>query len=307
MHYEELVRFLEEHGVRPSLLKDVDHFRKTYKAEEVDRIPSPIYKYYGVEVWEKAITALLEGHHILLSGPKATGKNVLTENLSLLFGRPQYNISMNVTSDAQGLIGADTFRGGEVTLRPGPVTAAALSGGFAVLDEINMAKNEAMSVIHSALDYRRIIDVPGYDLIHLHEACRFIGTMNYGYIGTRELNEALVSRFLLIHMHTMSPKDFHAILRDKTHLTEEAIEGLSRLFLDLQEKSLYGEISSKAIDMRGLLGAVSLMERGLGIYPALAMGMVDKCFDDYEKSLVEDVIRSLIPEDTESRDFFYDR
>ncbi len=59
-----------------------------------------------------------------------------------------------------------------------------------------MAKNDAVSVLHATLDYRRSIDVPGYDKIDLHPAARFIGTMNYGYAGTKELNEALVSRFL---------------------------------------------------------------------------------------------------------------
>ena len=63
-----------------------------------------------------------------------------------------------------------------------------------------MAKNDAVSVLHATLDYRRSIDVPGYDKIDLHPATRFIGTMNYGYAGTKELNEALVSRFLVIQM-----------------------------------------------------------------------------------------------------------
>ncbi|MFR8736163.1 MAG: hypothetical protein ACLVFA_05725 [Butyricicoccus sp.] len=35
--------------------------------------------------------------------------------------------------------------------------------GFGVLDEINMAKNEALAVLHATLDFRRSIDVPGYD------------------------------------------------------------------------------------------------------------------------------------------------
>ena len=48
-----------------------------------------------------------------------------------------------------------------------------------------MAKNDAVSVLHAALDYRRSIDVPGYDKIDLHPAARFIGTMNYGYAGTK--------------------------------------------------------------------------------------------------------------------------
>ena len=55
-------------------------------------------------------------------------------------------------------------------------------------------------MLHAALDFRRVIDIPGYERVRLHEATRFIGTMNYGYAGTRELNEALASRFLVIQM-----------------------------------------------------------------------------------------------------------
>ena len=90
--------------------------------------------------------------------------------------------------DSSTLIGSDTFRNNQVELRKGPVYLCAENGGFGILDEINMAKNDAVSVLHATLDYRRIIDVPGYERIHLHEATRFIGTMNYGYAGTRELN-----------------------------------------------------------------------------------------------------------------------
>ena len=108
-----------------------------------------------------------------------------------------WTISLNINSDPASLIGADTFRDGQVTLKKGPVYQAGIYGGFVIFDEINMAKNEALSVVHSALDYRRIIDVPGYDRLNLHEASRFIGTMNYGYVGTRDLNEALVSRICI--------------------------------------------------------------------------------------------------------------
>ena len=98
------------------------------------------------------------------------------------------------------MIGTDTFVNNEVQLRKGSIYQCAQYGGFGILDEINMAKNDAVSVLHATLDYRRSIDVPGYDKIDLHPAARFIGTMNYGYAGTKELNEALVSRFLVIDM-----------------------------------------------------------------------------------------------------------
>ena len=125
---------------------------------------------------------------------------MLAEGLAAAFGRPLWDISLYVNADAASLIGTDTFRDGEVQLRKGPVLRAAECGGFGVLDEINMAKNESLAVLHAALDFRRVIDIPGYDRVQLHEATRFIGTMNYGYAGTRELNEALASRFLVIQM-----------------------------------------------------------------------------------------------------------
>lgn len=61
--------------------------------------------------------------------------------------------------------------------------------------------------------YRRSIDVPGYDKIDLHPAARFIGTMNYGYAGTKELNEALVSRFLVIDMPAQTEESLEFIFR----------------------------------------------------------------------------------------------
>ena len=104
------------------------------------------------------------GQNLLLTGPKATGKNILAQNLAAAFGRPVWDISLHVNMDASGLIGTDTFQNGAVVFRPGPVYRCGISGGFGVLDEINMARNEALAVLHGILDFRRTIDVPGYDV-----------------------------------------------------------------------------------------------------------------------------------------------
>lgn len=298
--------FLLGQGVPEKLLKELEEFRNFYKLDDnlKDRVPTPKYKYYGGEVLSKSIAALLAGYNILLSGPKATGKNVLAENLGMLFGRPMWNISMNVTSDSSSLLGTDTFVDNEVKLRKGPVYNAAESGGIAVFDEINMAKNDSLSVIYSALDYRRVIDVPGYEKINMHDATRFIGTMNYGYIGTKELNEALVSRFLVIEMPTITEENFKMILNDEFNLKDEYLDTFVRLFMDLQKKSLNAEISSKAIDLRGLFSSIETIKRGLSIKSALEMGIVNKTFDQYEKDIVRDVINSLIKDSVKPEDIF---
>ena len=129
------------------------------------------------------------------------------------FGRPSWDVSFYINTDAASLIGTDTFTGGEVSFRQGPITKCARLGGFGILDEINMAKNESLAVLHASLDFRRIIDVPGYDRIVMDEATRFIATMNYGYAGTRELNEALVSRFAVIDMPPISAENLKKLLK----------------------------------------------------------------------------------------------
>ncbi len=100
---------------------------------------------------------------LLLTGKKATGKNVLAETLAWIFERPAYTISFHVNMGSAELIGTDTFRNNEVLLREGMISRCSRAGGFGILDEINMAKNDAVSVLHAALDDRRSIDVPGYE------------------------------------------------------------------------------------------------------------------------------------------------
>lgn len=302
-----MYNYLQKLNINENLKKEINSYRENYPVshELLYRIPKPDNLYYGDEIWNQAVTALLCGENILLVGHKATGKNIFAENLAAAFGRPKWDISFHVNMDAAYLIGMDTFRNGEVTFRPGPVYSAAKSGGFAILDEINMAKSEAMAVLHATLDFRRTIDVPGYDRIDLHPATRFIATMNYGYSGTKELNEALVSRFAVIKMPMISKDNLIKLIQDKFEtITEQAAEEFANVFLDLQKKCENSEISSKALDIRGLLDSIALMEKGLEVHTALDMGITNKSFDMYEQTLIKDTIGARISKKIKTEDLF---
>lgn len=301
------LQFLEEQEVSPALIEQVEAFRKEYPVHESvrNRISEPKIPFYGKEILEMAMAALLQGSNLLLTGGKATGKNILAENLAWMFGRPSYNISFNVNTDSSSLIGTDTFRNNEVQLRKGSVYRCAEEGGFGVFDEINMAKNDAVSVLHATLDYRRSIDVPGYDKIDLHPAARFIGTMNYGYAGTKELNEALVSRFLVIDMPAQTEETLGFIFHQMfPNARESAVEQFVGLFLDLQLKALNSEISTKALDLRGLLAAMKIVDVGLSPAKAVRMGVVNKTFDVFEREIVEDVVSTRIPSEWTREDVY---
>ena len=303
----EVLQYLEEQKINKHLIKEVEKFRQKWDvAPEVShRLVQPMMPFYGKEILEMGIAALLQKENLLLTGAKATGKNVLAENLAWIFGRPSYNISFHVNMGSAELIGTDTFEDNQVKLRKGSVYQCAEYGGFGILDEINMAKNDAVSVLHATLDYRRSIDVPGYDKIDLHEAARFIGTMNYGYAGTKELNEALVSRFLVIDMPAQTEETLEKILvttcPDAKH---EALEQFVGLFMDLQVKAENGEISTKPLDLRGLIAALRTIRQGLSPLAAVRMGVIHKCFDAFEKNIVEDVVLTRIPEEWTAEDVF---
>lgn len=302
-----MLDYLKHIGVSSKLVTALTDFRDSYPIDPqyAHRISEPTFHYIGTDIWEAAISALLSGSHLLLAGPKATGKNVLADNLSSAFGRPSWTVSFHVNTDANALIGTDTLDGGEVVLRKGPIYQAALSGGFGVLDEINMAKNDAIAVLHATLDHRRLLDVPGYDKISLHPATRFIATMNYGYVGTRELNEALSSRFLIINMPDISQENLRTLLHRRfPTLKEEYATIFSQLFHDLQLKSHNSEISSKPVDIRGLMDALAAMQTGLKPIIALRMGLVNKSFDDFERELVLDTLWLHLSDKTESTSVF---
>ena len=294
-------------GVDAALLDEVERFRAEHAVapEAQHRVPVPKYLYYGREIWESAAAALLCGQHVLLAGPKATGKNVLAENLAALFGRPVWDVSMYVNVDAAALIGADTLKEGQVVFREGPICACARLGGFGVLDEVNMAKNEALAVLHATLVHRRVIDVPGYERIELDSAARFIGTMNYGYAGTRELNEALVSRFVVVDMPVISDENLQKLLRRTfPTLKQEWAVQLTEMFRDLRTKCDSGEISTKALDLRGLLASLHLIEKGIPSGRALELGIINKAFEPFERQLVADAVWARLPRDATADKLF---
>ncbi|MGI6109334.1 MAG: AAA family ATPase [Eubacteriaceae bacterium] len=298
---------LREQQVSESLIRDAAAFsdNSELSPELTARIPDSPTVFYGRGIWEMCIAAILEGENILLSGPKATGKNVLADNLCQLFGRPQWNTSFHINTDSASLIGTDTFIDNEVRLRRGSVYECAVNGGFGVFDEINMAKNDALVVLHSALDYRKIIDVPGYEKINLHPKTRFIGTMNYDYAGTRELNEALVSRFMVIDIPSVDTPVLMQILTDEfPDAREAALEQFAGIFTDLQEKAFHSEISTRAVDLRGIIAGLRTVRRGLSPQQAMEMGLTGKTFDQYEKDVVGDVIRMRLPDSWKSEDIF---
>lgn len=97
-------------------------------------------------------------------------------------------------------------------------------------------------------------------------------------------------------MPTITEENLEKLLRAQfTDLTDKYVHQFALLFLDLQKKCDSAEISTKALDLRGMLDALRLMRRGVAAGAALDMGITNKAFDSYEQGLIRDAIAARIP------------
>ena len=129
--------------------------------------------------------------------------------------------------------------------------------------------------------------------------------MNYGYAGTRDLNEALASRFMVINMPIISKENLQKLLQSQfERLRPEYAEQLAELFQDIRKKCDSAEISTKALDLRGLLASITLVENGLQLGQALEMGMINKSFDPFERQLVADLIQTRVKSELTAAELF---
>ncbi len=256
------LEFLKEQNVSEDLIHGVENSGKTmaWMRPVQGRVTRPSIPFYGKEILEMAIAGLLEGGKSPPCRSESHRKNILAENLAYAFGRPIYNVSFHVNTNSGDLIGTDTFVNNEVCLRKGSIYQCAEYGGFGILDEINMAKNDAVSVLHATLDYRRSIDVPGYDRINLHPAAHFYRNHELWICRNKRAEQSPRFPFsgdryagpdrgnFRVHFYKMFPE-----------AKEKAVEQFIGVFMDLQKKSANSEISTKSLDLRGLLAAMKIV------------------------------------------------
>ncbi len=62
-------------------------------------------------------------------------------------------------------------------------------------------------------------------------------------------------------------------------------------------KAQNSEISTKAMDLLGLLAALGAVRVGLSPWQAVQMGITNKAFDIFEREIVSDMVMTRIPEE----------
>ena len=78
-HWTEIEKYLEDQKIAQELIGELRDFHMCYEVENQvkERVEKPAILFYGKKILEMSIAALLQEDNLLLSGAKATGKNVL--------------------------------------------------------------------------------------------------------------------------------------------------------------------------------------------------------------------------------------
>ena len=234
---------------------------------------------------------------VLLKGPTGAGKTKLAESVSAFFSQPVQSINCSVDLDAEALLGFKTIviKDGLNTIEfvEGPVIEAMKKGHILYIDEINMAKSETLPILHSVLDYRRMLTNPYTgEVVKAHPDFSVIAAINEGYIGTTPMNEALKNRFVSFSVPYISGQLLENLWKEVfPDASTELRTQMLQLAEDLMDQVKQGILSEEAASIRSLQHA---MELATYIHPlrAINYAIAEKLEDEQEKQLVIELASS---------------
>lgn len=132
---------------------------------------------------------------VLLHGPSGTGKTISCKLICQAIGLPLVD-TVNCTENLdEFVLGKFIPEGEQIVFKESFVTQAIRFGGAVVFEEINFAKPQYLAFLNSLLDDNGFVRLDNGELVRRHRHFRFFATMNRGYYGTKELNQALYNRF----------------------------------------------------------------------------------------------------------------
>lgn len=244
------------------------------------------YKDHG-KVLENVGIAIRENMPVLLVGDTGTGKTSLIRHLAYETKNGFRRVNHNGGTTADDVVGKILINKEGTYWVDGVLIDAMRNGYWYLADEMNSASPEVLFVIHSLLDDDRyiVLSENNGEIVKPHPDFRFFGAINPSedYAGTRELNKALVSRFVVVKVDYAEPRIEARVISDRTGITIEKAKKLVEFA---------GEVRSSKANNKGQF---VLSTRDL-----LQWGMMMKIHGKYLRSAETTVLNKVGEEDFES-------
>jgi len=214
----------------------------------------------------------------MLFGPAGTGKNTLIQHVCAKLNRPMYRKQSARGATVQDIIGQESLQNNNTATSLKPLGMAAVFGGVAIVDEINLASQRVNSNIMSITEKigKRQIEIPGSggavlsDLPksknwntdehlgkYIHPECMIVATCNpASYSGAGKLNDALSDRFSPIKVSYLDKERESDLISGELDVKKSNVKPLVRLAHELREAKKQGKGSNCPISYRRLRDTV---------------------------------------------------
>jgi len=239
--------------------------------------------------------------NILLVGRPATGKTTTANAVGAMTKLPVYEIPFSKNTEEDTIEGKNKVVNGQIDFVETEFLKAYEHGGIIVCEEINLADPAVvMGALGQAIEYPFVVMKDGYKPVRRHPLCVIIGTMNTGTAGSKQLNQALSSRFKCTYiLDDPDKKTFIDILASKGHEMDKCryvYDAYTSIINYLKDPKQSQEELCENITLRGCFGALECMQEGDDPKTALNNTLVGKIAEvDLEaaKSVKDNVIDSL--------------
>jgi cobaltochelatase CobS len=227
----------------------------------------------------------------LLTGESGTGKTSAIRYLAAKTQNGLRRINLNGGTTADELVGRLLINDKGTYWVDGILTEAMRNGEWIVFDEINAALPEVLFVLQSVMDddgYLVLTEKDDKELVIKHENFRIFATCNPPeYAGTKEMNKALLSRFVICINAEFPPKNKEMDII-KSHLGQKIAQSeMANKLVELaNETRLEKEKGSVdyAINTRDILNVLRLCEN-MNPMEALSLAFSNKLESADNKAL----------------------
>jgi len=233
---------IKENKKQTAVIKDITIQKFTenvFRKEYINLVPSLPEEFVLANELKSLCNAVYSGDSraTLFHGPAGTGKTMSCKLVCQAIGLPIMD-TVNCTENLdEFILGKYIPQDDKIVFIESYVTKAVRDGGAVVFEEINFAKPQYLAFLNSLLDDNGFVRLDSGEIVKRHNNFRFFATMNVGYYGTRELNQALFNRFnSIIALAELSDDAIKKMLRTRVPECVQYMDKMLGVYRKIKKK-----------------------------------------------------------------------